>query len=295
MIRNTRTTEKKGKLRILSRFVSNHPFMSSYFKDTVVAVTGGTEGIGKALVAALVEQGARVSTCGRNHDKLYRLQAEFPSAFLHTTVTDVSKENECRRFIESTVKAFGGIDILINNAGISMRALIKEADTEVIRKVMDINFLGTVYCTSRALPSVIRRKGSIVAISSIAGYRGLPGRSGYSASKFALNGWMESLRTELLDSGVNVTWVSPGYTRSNIRQVALNEKAEAQGESPLDEGQLMSAEKCAERILDAVAKRKRTLVMTAQGQRAVWINKLFPAWADRLTHRFFFRDGKLIK
>ena len=107
--------------------------MKSYFKDKVVAVTGGTDGIGKALVNALIELGAKVSTCGRNHDKLYRLQSEFPSAFLHTTVTDVSKENECRRFIESTVKAFGGIDILINNAGISMRALIKDADTEVIR------------------------------------------------------------------------------------------------------------------------------------------------------------------
>ena len=152
--------------------------MSTYFKDKVVVVTGGTDGIGKALVDALLKMGAKVATCGRNHDKLYQLQAEYPSAFLHTMVADVSSENDCRRFMETTIKNFGGIDILINNAGVSMRALLKEATTEVIKKVMDINFYGTVYCTKYALDSIIERKGTIVGVSSIAGYRGFPGRSG---------------------------------------------------------------------------------------------------------------------
>src|SRR5687767_2244051 len=125
--------------------------MPDYFENKVVVVTGGTEGIGKALVEELIGRGAKVATCGRNHDKIYRLQAEHPSAHLHTMVTDVSNENECRRFIEGTLKAFGGIDILINNAGVSMRALLKEADPDVIKKVMDINFYGTVYCTKYAL------------------------------------------------------------------------------------------------------------------------------------------------
>src|SRR6185436_17265115 len=116
--------------------------MSSYFKDKVVVVTGGTDGIGKALVQELLARGAKVATCGRNHDKLYALQSENPSYPLHTMVADVSNENDCRRFIETTIKFFGGVDILINNAGISMRALIKDATTEVIRKVMDINFFG---------------------------------------------------------------------------------------------------------------------------------------------------------
>jgi short-subunit dehydrogenase len=269
--------------------------MKSYFKDKVVAVTGGTDGIGKALVNALIELGAKVSTCGRNHDKLYRLQSEFPSAFLHTTVTDVSKENECRRFIESTVKAFGGIDILINNAGISMRALIKDADTEVIRKVMDINFYGTVYCTKYALPSLIERKGTVVGVSSIAGYRGLPGRSGYSASKFAVQGWLESIKTELTDDGVHVMWVCPGFTTSNIRSAALNPAGEAHGETPMDEGKMMPAETCANHILKAIARKKRTLVLTFTGNRTVFLQKFFPKLADRFTHRFFFRNGKLIK
>ena len=185
--------------------------MSAYFKDKVVVVTGGTDGIGKALVDALLTIGAKVATCGRNHDKLYQLQSEYPSANLHTMVADVSSENDCRRFIETTIKVFGGIDVLINNAGISMRALLKDVSTEVLRKVMDINFFGTVYCTKYALNSIIERKGTIAGVSSIAGYRGLPGRSGYSASKFALQGWLEAIKTELKDDGVHVMWVCPGF------------------------------------------------------------------------------------
>src|ERR1700754_3516981 len=108
--------------------------MSEYFKDKVVVVTGGTDGIGKALVEELLQSGAKVATCGRNHDKLYQLQSSYPSSFLHTMVADVSSENDCRRFMETTIKVFGGVDILINNAGVSMRALLKDASTEVVRK-----------------------------------------------------------------------------------------------------------------------------------------------------------------
>src|SRR5688572_17608163 len=129
--------------------------MSAYFKDKVVVVTGGTDGIGRAMVEALLGMGAKVATCGRNHDKLYHLQSEYPSAHLHTMVADVSNENDCRRFMETTTKFFGGIDILINNAGISMRALLKDVSTETIRKVMEINFFGAVYCTKYALDSII--------------------------------------------------------------------------------------------------------------------------------------------
>jgi short-subunit dehydrogenase len=134
-----------------------------------------------------------------------------------------------------------------------------------------------------------------VSVSSIAGFRGLPGRSGYSASKFALNGWMEALRTELMDDGVNVMLVCPGFTRSNIRNAALNEKAEAQGESPLNEAELMSAELCAIHILKAIEKKKRTLVLTFKGKQTVFLNKVFPSWTDKLTRNFFFKAGKLVR
>ncbi len=269
--------------------------MSNYFKDKVVVVTGGSDGIGKALVEALLKMDAKVATCGRNHDKLYRLQSEHPSAHLHTMVADISNENDCRRFMETTLKFYGGIDILVNNAGISMRALLKDASTETIRKVMDINFNGTVYCTKHALPSLIQRKGTIVGVSSIAGYRGLPGRSGYSASKYALQGFLEAIRTELLEDGVHVMWVCPGFTASNVRRAALNKNAEAHGETPMDEGSMMTAEECATHILKAIQKKKRTLVLTFTGKRAVFLNKFFPGLTDKLVHKFFFKNGQLVK
>jgi len=269
--------------------------MSDFFKDKVVVVTGGTDGIGKALVEMLLMQGAKVATCARHHDKLYRLQSEFPSYPLHAVLADVSIENDCRHFIESTINIFGGIDILINNAGVSMRALLKDTTSDVIRKVMEINFFGSVYCTRFALNSILERKGSIVGVSSIAGYRGLPGRSGYSASKFALQGWLEAIRTELIDDGVHVMWVCPGFTASNIRNAALNERGTAQGESPMDEGKLMTAEEVAIKILRSIQKRKRTLVLTFTGKQTVFMNKFFPSWSDKLVKKFFFKDGKLIK
>ncbi|MBM3414815.1 MAG: SDR family oxidoreductase [Bacteroidetes bacterium] len=268
---------------------------NDFFKEKVVVVTGGTDGIGKAMVEQLLRAGARVSTCGRNQDKIYQLQKENSNSALYCMVTDVSCENDCRLFIERTCAVFGGVDILINNAGISMRALMKEATVEVIRNVMDINFFGTVYCTRYALSSIMERKGTIVGVSSIAGYRGLPGRSGYSASKFALQGWLESLRTEMMEEGVHVMWVCPGFTTSNIRQAALNKDAEAQGETSMDEDKMMPASVCAGHILQAIAKRKRTLVLTFTGKRTVFLNRFFPALADKLVHRFFFKEGKLIQ
>ncbi len=269
--------------------------MSDFFNNKVVAITGGSDGIGKALIDLLLPMGARVATCARNQDKLYDLQLSHSTRPLHCVVADVSNYNDCKMFIESTIKQFGGIDILINNAGISMRTLLKDAELDVFKKVMDINYFGTVYCTKLALESIIERKGTVVGVSSIAGYRGLPGRSGYSASKFALNGWLEAIRTELLDDGVNVMWVCPGFTKSNIRNAALNGKSEAQGESPLNESSLMSAEECAVHILNAVEKRKRTLVLTFKGKQTVFMNKFFPAWTDKLTKNFFFKQGKLVK
>ena len=269
--------------------------MSDFFKNKVVAITGGSSGIGKALVEQLLKLGAKVATCARNQDKLYDLQFQYSSAPLHCIVADVSNYNDCKMFIDSTIKQFGGIDILINNAGISMRALLKDVDLDVFKKVMDINFFGTVYCTKLALDSIIERKGTIVGVSSIAGFRGLPGRSGYSASKFALNGWLEAIRTELIDDEVNVMWVCPGYTRSNIRNAALNNKAQAQGESPIDEAELMSPEACATHIIHAIEKKKRALVLTFKGKQTVFVNKFFPSLADKFTKKFFFKDGKLIK
>jgi len=236
-----------------------------------------------------------VATCGRHQNKLDSLVNENPNLPLFTMLADVSKEEDCKNFINASIEKFGGIDVLINNAGISMRALFKDTDLATLKNVMDINFWGTVYCTKYALDSVIKRKGTIVGVSSIAGYRGLPGRSGYSASKFALNGWLEALRTELLESGVNVMWVCPGFTTSNIRNAALDKDAKPQGESPMDEGKMMSAEECAGHILHAIETRKRTIVLTSNGKQTVFLNKYFPKLADKMVRKFFFKNGELVK
>jgi short-subunit dehydrogenase len=267
----------------------------SFFTDKVVVVTGGTDGIGRALVTLLMQQGAKVVSCGRNYDKLYQLQTVYAGQPLLALSADVSNETDCRNLVTQAINTFGTIHILINNAGISMRALFSETDLETIRRVMDINFWGAVYCTKYALPYITKNKGTVTAISSIAGYRGLPGRSGYSASKFALQGWMEALRTELLESGTNVMWVCPGFTRSNIRNVALNKNSEPQGETPLDEDSLMSPEECATYILRAIEKRKRTLVLTAQGKETILLNRFMPELADKMIYKFFFKKGVLVK
>ncbi len=264
-------------------------------QEKVVVITGGSDGIGKALVELYLNNGAKVATCARNYQKLYQLQSANTGKPLFIHATDVSKEIDCKGFIDAVIKEFGTIDILINNAGVSMRALVQDVDFETIRRVMDINFWGTVYCTKFALDHIIKNKGTIVGVSSIAGYRGLPGRSGYSASKYAVNGWLEALRTELLESGTNVMWVCPGFTSSNIRNAALNSKGVSQGESPMDEGAMMSSEECAGHIANAIEKRKRTLVLTFTGKRAVFMNKFFPALADKLVRKFFFKNNELVK
>lgn len=260
----------------------------SAFNNKVVIITGGSSGIGKALADAALARGARVAVCARNLDKLRALF--HPSDKLLCVQADVSRENDCKAFIDTVQQKWGGIDVLINNAGISMRALFENVELAVLKELMDVNFWGAVHCSKYALPSIIKSRGVIAGISSIAGYRGLPARTGYSASKFALQGFLESLRTELLHTGAHVMWVSPGFTTSNIRNVARSNDGTAQGETPLDESKLMSAEECARRILDAIEARRRTIIMTRQGKLAVWLNKLFPSLADKLVYKHFLNE-----
>jgi short-subunit dehydrogenase len=254
----------------------------------VIVITGGSSGIGKALVEDALSRGAFVAVCARNYEKLTGLFP--PSDKLLCFKADVSKETDCYDFIDAVLKKWNKIDVLINNAGISMRALFEDAHLDVIRELMDINFWGTVYCTKRALPAILKQKGVVVGISSIAGYRGLPGRTGYSASKFAMQGFLESLRTELLHTGANVMWVSPGFTASNIRNVARIADGSTQAETPLDESKLMTSEQCAAHVLNAVEGRKRSVVLSLQGKLAVWLSKFFPSVADKMVYSHFLKE-----
>jgi dehydrogenase/reductase SDR family member 7B len=172
-----------------------------------------------------------------------------------------------------------------------MRALFDEVDLDVVKKVMDINFYGVLYATKYCLPEILKNKGSVVGISSIAGYRGLPGRTGYSASKFALNGFLEVLRTEMLKKDVHVLTACPGFTTSNIRKRALSKDGTSQGESPRDENNMMSAEEVAKRIYEAIVKRKKILVLTTQGKFTVLLNKFFPGITDKLVYNVMAKEA----
>ncbi len=261
-------------------------------KDKVVVITGGSSGIGKALAEEFGRHGSRILITGRNVAELDNAVSELSAKGLEIAGfrADVSVEDDNRKMAAEAMRRFGRIDILINNAGISMRALFSEVDLDVVKKVMDINFYGVIYATKYCLPEIIRNNGSVIGISSIAGFRGLPGRTGYSASKFALNGFLEVLRTELLKTGVHVLTACPGFTASNIRRRSLNREGQPQGDSPRPEEKMMTAEVCARHIYNATVKRKRTLILTTQGKLAVWLNKWFPSLADRMVYNVMAKE-----
>jgi short-subunit dehydrogenase len=261
-------------------------------KDKVVIVTGGSSGIGKALAQHFGNNGSRIVITGRKKEELDLAISQLEEKGIECTAHqgDVSSDEDNKRLVEAVITQFGNIDVLINNAGISMRALFQETDLEVIRKVMDINFYGAVSATHHCLPHIIKSKGSIIGISSIAGYRGLPGRSGYSASKFALNGFLESLRTELLKTGVHVLTACPGFTASNIRKRSLTKDGTSQGDSPRAEEKMMTSEECARHIYNATVKRRKTLILTGQGKLTVFLNKWVPGMMDKIVYNAMAKE-----
>ncbi|MDQ8005770.1 MAG: SDR family oxidoreductase [Pedobacter sp.] len=268
-------------------------------KNKIVVITGASSGIGRALAEEMAKRGADLVLGARQYVTLCEITAELQKKYKVKALAiqaDVTKEEDCKALIDQATLTFGKIDVLINNAGLSMRALFKDVDLTVLKNLMDVNFWGTVYCTKHALPEILKTEGSVVAVSSIAGYRGLPGRTGYSSSKFAMNGFMECLRTELLKTGVHVMVACPGFTTSNIRVAALSQDGQAHGETSMEEGKMMSAEEVAVRICDGIEQRKRTLIMTRQGKLAVWVNKLFPKFADKKVFELFTKEkNPLIK
>ncbi|MEI6821940.1 MAG: SDR family oxidoreductase [Bacteroidota bacterium] len=261
-------------------------------KNKVVIVTGASSGIGKALVMELMSMNAKVVMASRNKAMLDEIisNVTINHEYILAIETDVTNEEDCKRLIEATINKYGKIDVLINNAGISMRALFDEVSIDVIKKVMDVNFWGTVYCTKYALPHILKSKGSVVGVSSIAGYKGLPGRTGYSASKFAMQGFLEVLRIENIKKGLHVLIACPGFTASNIRKVALSKDGSQQGETPLDESKLMSAEEVSKKIVNAIIKRKNSVIMTSQGKMTVLLNKFFPKLVDKLVYNHMAKE-----
>jgi len=263
-------------------------------QDKVVIITGASSGIGKALVYNLASKGAKISMAARNTKKLEEIKNDIEKKF-STQITyikcDVTKELDCKNLINTTIKDFRKIDVLINNAGISMRAIFDDVKLSVIRDLMNVNFWGTVYCTKFALPYLQKSKGSLVGIISIAGYIGLPGRTAYSASKFAVRGFLDTIRIENLKKGLHVLVAAPGFTASNVRLSALVADGKQQGETPRDESNMMSAEKCAEIISKGIIKRKRKIIMTfEEGKLTVFLSKWMPKILDKLIYNHMAKE-----
>jgi short-subunit dehydrogenase len=260
-------------------------------QNKVVVITGASSGIGKALAEKYASEGWSLALAARRIERLQELEKQFPQVEVLALKTDVTKETDCKNLINKTIEKFGRIDILINNAGISMRAVLENLDLEVIRKVMDVNFWGTVYCTKYALPYLLESKGSLVGVISVGGYVGLPGRSGYSASKFAMRGFLDSVRVENRGSGLHVLIAAPGFTTSEIRKHALVADGSQQGETPRDENKMMSAEECARHIYRAVKRRQRKIILTLiQGKVTVLVAKLWADLVDGFIYRTFAKE-----
>ena len=262
-----------------------------YFKDKVAIVTGASSGIGLATATLLAKYKAKVVLAARSEDKLNELSRELSRQTEVLSVkTDVSVESDCRNLIEQTIARFGRIDILINNAGISMRAMSKDLDLDVIRRLMDVNFWGTVYCTKYALPYLLESKGSVGGVISTAGYKGLPGRTGYSASKFAINGFLDTLRSEHLYDGLHVMIYAPGFTASNIRKTALMADGSMQGETPREEGKMMTSEKVGMIMLNHIRRRSRRATLTFTSKLLLVLTRLFPTITDHMEYWYMARE-----
>lgn len=252
----------------------------------VVVITGASSGIGRALAKEYAKRGASLSVAARRIDLLIDLKNELPNTEILAIQTDITIENDCKNLIETTIHHYGRIDVLINNAGLSMRALFDDIELSAFKQVVDVNFYGTVFCTKYALPYLISSKGSLVGIISVAGHVGLPARSAYSASKFAVRGFLDTIRLENLYTGLHVLVAAPGFTASEVRKSALTANGSPQGETPRAEEKMMSAEQCAYLIANSIEKRQRSLVLTfLEGKLSVFLSKYFPLLLDRLTYR----------
>jgi short-subunit dehydrogenase len=251
---------------------------NSSFMDNVVIITGASSGIGRELALQLADQGAWLVLAARNAEKLEDVATECRRRAGKALVipTDVTERHQCAKLIKQTVVTYGRIDTLINNAGISMRTRFDEIpDVELIEQIMRVNYIGSVYCTHFALPRLKQTHGRIVGISSASGKWGLPNVSGYAASKHAMVGFFDSLRIELMDCGVSVTMVYPGFVATRGRKVSRG---------------IMTVEACARSILKAVVQRKREVFIPSMSRAGLWLRLIAPEAFDRYVRRMMERQ-----
>lgn len=256
------------------------------FKGLTAIITGASSGIGAALSVKLSEMGANLAISARNEEKLQAVGdiCRAKGAKVLINPTDVTDEAQCKVLVEETAQTFGGIDLLINNAGVSMGAWFEEVDDlEFFKTLMDVSYFGSVYCTRHALPHLKQRRGRIVALSSLTGLSGVPMRTGYAAAKHAVTGFFDSLRIELLESGVTVTVIYPGFVETEMRDNAFDAQGNPLNEKLSAKAKVMSAEECASITLNAALNRKRQVVMTGKGRVGRWLKLIAPDLVDRIA------------
>jgi short-subunit dehydrogenase len=261
--------------------------MKRNIHNSVVIITGASSGIGLACAHAFYSEGAKLVLAARSEELIKELADKFNADGEIRAIavkTDVAVENDCKNLIEKTIETFGKIDILINNAGVSMRANFLDVELSVLHKLMDINFWGTVYCTKYAYPFILANKGSVVGVSSVAGIHGMPCRTGYSASKHAMQGFLDTIRIETMKKGIQVLIVVPGFISTNVRKTALVADGTAQGESPRDENKMMTPEELARLIVKSIKNNKNFLVPSYEGKFTPIISLLFPKLTDKIYY-----------
>ena len=261
---------------------------SAVFKENVVIITGASRGIGRELALRLADQGAWLALGARDMNKLEEVAelCRLQGGKAITVKTDVAVQADCENLIERTVEEYGRIDTLVNNAGISMWALFDQVeDLSVFEKIMQVNYLGSVYCTHYALPYLKEMRGRLVAVSSLTGKTGVPTRSGYGASKHAMVGFFDSLRIELTGTGVSVTISYPDFVATDVRKLALGTDGEPIMDSPVQEDKIMTVETSVNYLLHAMEKRKREDVQTPRGHLGQWIKLIAPKLIDKIALR----------
>lgn len=264
------------------------------FKENVVIITGASTGIGRELAYQLADQGAWLALAARNMTQLQEVAAECRrrGGKALAVATDVAQQAQCENLIKETLDEYGRIDTLVNNAGISMWALFEEVkDLSMFNQLMQINYLGSVYCTHYALPHLKASQGRLVGVSSLTGKTGVPTRSGYAASKHAMAGFFDTLRIELMGTGVTVTMIYPGFVATEVRERAFGPdgKPYGVGNSPAREEKMMAVEPCVAIIVKAMEKRKREVVMTTKGKVGMWLKLIAPSIVDNIARKAIAR------
>lgn len=257
------------------------------FNQKTVLITGAAGGIGAALARRFGAAGARLGLVDRDIDRLTALEKELQTRAVacHGIAADITDEASCQSAVRGIQDRFQNIDVLINNAGLTQRSAFLNTTADVYRRVMAVNFFGSLYCTQAAADDLIRRQGMIIVMSSIAGFSPLYGRSGYSASKHALHGFFETLRTELRTDGVDVMMVCPSFVATDFRFRTLDGDGSITRHPQSTVGRIISAETAAEAVYAAACRRRRLLILSPAGKAAWWLSRLIPTLYDRLMAR----------